>query len=260
MVTPSFDYTGIPTGFYDQVLRGGNPIRRLWHLSKFERVLDCLPHRPGQSLLDVGCFAGSFLSLVPEEHCSRQLGVDILPEQIDYAQRHYGTRFRSFRHIQDVAALDTIDETFDAVTLIEVIEHLDTSEGGVLLRALARRIAPGGLLVLTTPNYSSGWPFIEWLLNRLSEVRYQEQHVTRFTFFQVEHQLRSIHAGFFDDFDLEVKTTSHLVTPFLAWLSFRMAHWLSRLVPHRHWHLPFGSLIMLVLRRRVAPAPHAEPA
>jgi 2-polyprenyl-3-methyl-5-hydroxy-6-metoxy-1,4-benzoquinol methylase len=254
MATGSFDYTGIPIGFYDEVLRGRNPIRRLWHLSKFERVLDCLPHRPGQSLLDVGCFAGSFLSLVPEARCSRQLGVDILPDQVDYAQSHYGTGFRSFRHVKNVTALDLLEGTFDAVTLIEVIEHLDPSEGGVLLQALARRVTPGGLLVLTTPNYASGWPVLEWLVNRLSRVKYQEQHVTRFTFFDVERQLRSIHPGFFDDFDIEVKTTTHFATPFLAALSFRLAHWLSRRIPHRLWHLPFGSLILLVCRRRAAPA------
>ena len=38
-----FDYSQIPLGYYDDITRRGNPIRRLWHLSKFERVIDCLP-------------------------------------------------------------------------------------------------------------------------------------------------------------------------------------------------------------------------
>ena len=33
-----FNYDGIPLGYYDRVLREGSPIRRLWHVSKFERV------------------------------------------------------------------------------------------------------------------------------------------------------------------------------------------------------------------------------
>jgi 2-polyprenyl-3-methyl-5-hydroxy-6-metoxy-1,4-benzoquinol methylase len=254
MPESTFDYTGIPVGFYDQMLRGGNPIRRLWHLSKFERVLDALPRRPGLSLLDVGCFAGSFLSLVPEQRFPRQLGVDILPEQVAWAEQHHGTGFRRFRHVADVAALEALPETFDAVTLIEVIEHLGREEAGVLLRALAMRTVPGGVLILTTPNYASGWPVIEWLVDLVSSVKYEEQHVTHFTFFGIERQLRAIHPGFFDDFELVLKTTSHLATPFLAAISFRLAHWLSRAIPHRHWHLPFGSLVMLVCRRRTAPA------
>ena len=77
-----FDYESIPNGYYDRVLRTGNPIRRLWHISKFERVLDYLPEENGGSLLDVGCFAGSFLSMVPRYRFERQVGVDILPGQV----------------------------------------------------------------------------------------------------------------------------------------------------------------------------------
>src|SRR5260370_886519 len=78
-----FDYTGIPLGYYDELVRKGNPVRRLWHLSKFERVLDYLPDAPHQSILDVGCFAGTFLALIPEERFERQIGVDILPDQVE---------------------------------------------------------------------------------------------------------------------------------------------------------------------------------
>src|SRR6476620_5694232 len=107
MASTDYDYDQIPVGFYDEVLRGGNPIRRLWHLSKFERVLDFLPPRGHRSLLDIGCFAGSFLSLVPETQFPRQLGVDIRPAQIEYAQKRYGTSFREFKHIPDISALDS---------------------------------------------------------------------------------------------------------------------------------------------------------
>src|SRR5713101_9346921 len=102
-----YDYSGIPIDFYDAVLRGGNPVRRLWHLAKFERVLDCLPAREAGSILDIGCFAGSFLSMVPESQFGRQLGVDILGSQIEYARARYGTSFREFRHLHDLAGLET---------------------------------------------------------------------------------------------------------------------------------------------------------
>jgi SAM-dependent methyltransferase len=245
-----FDYGAIPIGFYDAVLRGGNPIRRLWHLSKFERVLSCLPRNEHQSLLDIGCFAGSFLSMVGADRYERQLGVDVLPAQIEYARAHYGTDFRRFRAIAGIADLEAIDETFDCVTLIEVIEHLAPELAALLLEQIWRKLAPGGRLVLTTPNYASAWPLLERLLDRFSDVKYEEQHVTRFSFFAIERQLQRLYPPFADQFEVELKTTSHFLTPFLAGLSFRLAYRLSRLVPHRRWHHPFGNLILLVASRK----------
>src|SRR4051794_14065298 len=101
---PTFDYGRIPIGYYDQMLRRGGGVRRLWHTLKFERVLDYLPEADGGALLDVGCFAGSFLSMVPRHRFERQVGIDILPEQIAYATHHYATPFRSFKTANSIAS------------------------------------------------------------------------------------------------------------------------------------------------------------
>lgn len=247
--TPAAGYEDIPVGFYDAVLRGGSPVRRLWHLAKFERVLDCLPGGESSSILDVGCFAGSFLSLVPEHRFGRQLGVDILRTQVEFARARYGTRFREFRHVPDLEALETIHESFDCITGIEVIEHLTATEVRSLMRQAAQKLVPGGRLVITTPNYASAWPLLEALLNRFSDVSYNEQHITRFNYFGIEEQLSTLYPDFNRHFELELKTTTHLLTPFLAGISFRAARFLSRAVPHRRWRQPFGNLILLVVKR-----------
>jgi 2-polyprenyl-3-methyl-5-hydroxy-6-metoxy-1,4-benzoquinol methylase len=246
----SFDYTSIPEGHYDRVAREGSRIRRLWHLSKFERVLDYLPRRAGQSLLDVGCFAGTFLSLADPRRFSRQVGVDVLPAQIAYARAHHGTPFRRFQHVPSITHLCELRERFDCATVIEVIEHLTPEELRALLRQLARLLVPGGKLVLTTPNYASAWPILERILNRVGDVSYEEQHITRFTYFDLEGRLARIHPPLRSDFALDLKTTTHFVTPFLAGLSFGLAHGLSRLVPHARWRLPFGNLALIAFTRR----------
>jgi 2-polyprenyl-3-methyl-5-hydroxy-6-metoxy-1,4-benzoquinol methylase len=246
----SFDYSGIPLGYYDDIARNGHPVRRLWHLSKFERVIDYLPTRPGQSILDIGCFAGTFLSLLDTKTFDRQLGVDILPEQIAYANRQHGSARRSFRHIRDLTGLAAVEGTFDCVTFIEVIEHLRPDEIRVVLEQVARLVAPGGKLVVTTPNYASAWPLIELLLNKVSDVTYEEQHITRFTYANIVRRLEEIWPGFGDTFELEQKTTTHLVTPFLAWASFDAARALSRAVPHKLWRVPLGNLVLTVFTRR----------
>ncbi len=250
MSRSTFNYEAIPAGHYDRILREGSPIRRLWHLSKFERVLDYLPQREGQSILDIGCFAGTFLSLAGSERFSRQLGVDILPAQIAYANARYGTSFRRFQHVESITHLVSLDERFDCITLIEVIEHLAPDEICELLGHVARTLLPGGKLVLTTPNYASTWPLLEQILNRIGDVSYEEQHITRFTFFNMEHRLRGIYPALHAQFELELKTTTHFVTPFLAAVSFDLAQRLSRVVPHSRWRLPFGNLVLMALTRR----------
>jgi 2-polyprenyl-3-methyl-5-hydroxy-6-metoxy-1,4-benzoquinol methylase len=246
----AYDYEAIPDGHYDRVLREGNPIRRLWHLSKFERVLDQLPSRTGQSLLDIGCFAGSFLSLADSERFSEQRGVDVLPAQIDYANTRYGTSYRSFHYLKSITALSNIDAQFDCMTLIEVIEHLSPGEIRVLFSHMARMLKPGGKLILTTPNYASTWPVLEQILNRIGDVNYEEQHITRLNYFNLETRLAKIYTPLHDQFEIALKTTTHFVTPFLAGLSFNLAWKLSRLVPSAKWRMPFGNLVLVSLTRR----------
>jgi 2-polyprenyl-3-methyl-5-hydroxy-6-metoxy-1,4-benzoquinol methylase len=246
----TYDYAAIPDGHYDRVLREGNPIRRLWHLSKFERVLNELPRTPGQSLLDVGCFAGSFLSMADGQRFSRQLGVDVLPPQVDYANAHYGNAYRSFQSLQSITGLSVVREQFDCVTVIEVIEHLTAAEIRALFGQITRLLKPGGKLIVTTPNYASTWPLLELILNRVSDVSYEEQHITRFNYFNFEKRLSAIYPSLLDQFAVELKTTTHFLTPFLAGISFKLASKLSRLLPSAHWRMPFGNLVLVSLVRR----------
>jgi 2-polyprenyl-6-hydroxyphenyl methylase/3-demethylubiquinone-9 3-methyltransferase len=47
-----------------------------------------------------------------------------------------------------------LDGQFDLITCMEVIEHV--ADPAAFVRALARRLAPDGLLVMSTPN-ATGW-------------------------------------------------------------------------------------------------------
>jgi 2-polyprenyl-6-hydroxyphenyl methylase/3-demethylubiquinone-9 3-methyltransferase len=48
------------------------------------------------------------------------------------------------------APVETIDGRFDLVTSMEVIEHV--ADPAAFVKSLAGRLAPGGLLILSTPN------------------------------------------------------------------------------------------------------------
>ena len=53
-----------------------------------------------------------------------------------------------------VAAIEDVDGMFDLITSMEVIEH--TAEPQQFLVAVAKRLAPNGLLILSTPN-ATAW-------------------------------------------------------------------------------------------------------
>jgi 2-polyprenyl-3-methyl-5-hydroxy-6-metoxy-1,4-benzoquinol methylase len=251
-VHAQFNYDSIPVGYYQQMTESGNPIRRAWHLQKFNRVIECLPKSRGQSILDIGCFAGTFLSRLPDDLFSTQLGVDILEKQVAYANQRFGTSFRSFRYLPSVADLAGVKQTFDCITLIEVIEHLTEMEIEELFRQIDAKLKENGVLILSTPNYASLWPLLEIAVNRLSDVSYEEQHITKFNYFSCVSKLRRISSVVGERFELVGKTTTHFISPFMAAISFSAAMKLSSIVPFHAWKNPLGSLILLSFRKKGA--------
>jgi len=244
-----FDYSTIPSGYYHDAVTTGHPIRRAWHRQKFTRVWECLPQTANQSIVDIGCFAGSFLSLLPETTFSRQLGIDILPSQIEYAQRNFGTANRSFMHVNSITEIKLDPNSFDNITIIEVIEHLRPEEIRELLQHAVNGLKRGGRLILTTPNYTSAWPILEIILNRISEVSYEEQHITKFNYFNVAHKLRSIAPEAMRSLQYDFITTTHFVAPFLASFGDGFSDKISNTVDHRSWRFPLGNLILMSLTK-----------
>lgn len=114
-----------------------------WQLDEHDR-------RPlkGKSALDMGCGAG--LLCEPLARLGAQVsGFDAASENIAVARHHAEQSGLTITYSQGgVEALG--DAQFDLVTSLEVIEHVNDPQSFV--RGLADALAPGGLMILSTPN------------------------------------------------------------------------------------------------------------
>jgi len=104
----------------------------------------------GKTALDVGCGAG-LLAEPLARLGSKVTGIDASPEVIAVARDHAAAMGLAIDYrIGDVQELKG---AFDLITCMEVIEHV--ADPAVFVRALARRLAPDGLLIMSTPNATS---------------------------------------------------------------------------------------------------------
>jgi len=234
MATPDYDYDrDIPAGFYDEILQRKAGVRFLWHDLKFRAVASRLAG-VGKAL-DVGCGPGTFIgNYLNGVEC---LGIDVSTLQVDYANRRYGTAEHRF----STQLLGGLDERFDAITMIELLEHLQPAAARRLLTEARRLLSPRGCLVVTTPNYRSLWPLIEWGVNRVSRVSYEHQHINRYARGRLAAELAE--AGYAE---VEVGTTVGFA-PFAALLGLGPARWLDT-VECRIGHLACGNLLIAVAR------------
>jgi 2-polyprenyl-3-methyl-5-hydroxy-6-metoxy-1,4-benzoquinol methylase len=170
-----FDYESIPVGYYDEVFRRGQGVQSKWHHLKFRRVAQEL--EGCKRVLDVGCGPGTMIGTLA---AGREfVGTDLSTRQIDYARTTYGSGSCRF-YARTPAGLPEDETSFDAVTLVELIEHLDPGVVQVTIDEALERLRPGGKLILTTPNFRSVWPLIEAVINRVSDVTYDFQHINKF--------------------------------------------------------------------------------
>ncbi|MFL6723889.1 MAG: bifunctional 2-polyprenyl-6-hydroxyphenol methylase/3-demethylubiquinol 3-O-methyltransferase UbiG [Sphingomicrobium sp.] len=105
----------------------------------------------GKTALDVGCGAG-LLAEPLARMGAKVTAVDAAAECIDVARDHAQGQGLAIDY--RAAGVEDLDGTFDLVTSMEVIEHV--ADPRAFVGHLAARLAPGGLMILSTPN-KTGW-------------------------------------------------------------------------------------------------------
>lgn len=103
---------------------------------------------PGGRLLDIGCGNGDFLARMRRRGWIVE-GLEVDPEAVEAARAAHGLTI----HLGDLEGLAFPGNSFDAITMNQVIEHVH--EPVPLIRECLRILKPGGKLVVATPNISS---------------------------------------------------------------------------------------------------------
>lgn len=104
---------------------------------------------PKPRILDVGCGTGANLEMLA--HYGTAEGVDVSPDALAFC------RERGLTNLSEGPAenLPFPDQTFDLVTGLDLVEHLDSDVAG--LREMHRVLKPGGRILLFVPAFMFLW-------------------------------------------------------------------------------------------------------
>jgi dolichol-phosphate mannosyltransferase len=150
---------------HDSVL----PPQRYWQRQRYRHVRDLV--RLGEKVLDVGCGSSRILAGLPPG----SVGVDILIRKLRYARKFDRPLVQA-----SGGQLPFADGSFSCVLSSQVIEHVPRSLP--ILSELDRVLAPGGRLVLGTPDYARWeWVLIEKAYARVAPGAYAHEHITHYT-------------------------------------------------------------------------------
>jgi SAM-dependent methyltransferase len=218
-------------------------------------VLDGLPLTPNSRLLEIGCGTGGNLSMLSRYGALEAMEYD--PQALAHAERLGICRVLPGGL---PAPIPFAEAHFDLVCLFDVLEHIEHDADA--LRAAARLVKPGGHLVLSVPAY-------QWLWSAHDRVhhhyrRYTLPHLRRLA---VDAGLQVQRGGYFNtllfplvallrglrrllgrqDSALTAASDAEMPRPLvnrcLTHLFGLERHWV------RHTLFPFGTSVMLVLRR-----------
>jgi len=137
------------------ILHKLNPVRLKYVRDQIDQHWQCdeCGRAPlvGKTALDVGCGAG-LLAEPLARLGAKVTGIDASPEVIAVARDHAARQGLEIDY--NAGDVQALEGQFDLITCMEVVEHV--ADPRAFVRALAKRLAPDGLLIMSTPN-ATGW-------------------------------------------------------------------------------------------------------
>jgi cyclopropane-fatty-acyl-phospholipid synthase len=133
---------------------------------KLDLICRKLDLRPGARLLDVGCGWGALAIHAAKEYGAAVTGVTISAEQLAFARAR--VTGEELEHLVDLRLQDyrdVSDGPYDAISAIEMGEHVGAANYPAFLKTLHELLRKEGRLLIQQmshgPNHPGGGPFIE---------------------------------------------------------------------------------------------------
>jgi 2-polyprenyl-3-methyl-5-hydroxy-6-metoxy-1,4-benzoquinol methylase len=139
----------------------------------YQRALALVDSRGGLSgkrVLEIGSGPGRFLHACREGGAA-VTGIDISPQSLRLAKQFYGLELLPLALEDAVAQGALAGGQFDLIFAFELIEHV--RHPGALTAQIHELLAPGGLLVLSTPNFG----LFELMRDSAPPVRTWQEHL-----------------------------------------------------------------------------------
>jgi 2-polyprenyl-3-methyl-5-hydroxy-6-metoxy-1,4-benzoquinol methylase len=152
--------------FYDQLTNNSwyYDTTRWEHIKVAKNLLS--ERGPQSYVIDVGCGSGVFLDELKKQGWEKTFGIDFNPYACELAQKKGHQIYQ-----EPLKKIKEKNESFDVVTAFQVIEHVPDA-----LEFIKEVVKPGGLVVISTPNYKSFMRNLEWNLLNMPP-----HHVSLFT-------------------------------------------------------------------------------
>ncbi len=132
---------------------------------RVETIFEWIAPTDDMLILDIPCGRGFYLNMFRYVSGCRLVGAELDWDVIRKAQTNVGHLPNLTLNNVNIYAMPYPDNTFDAVILSEILEHLDRDVDG--LKEVYRVLKPGGVVAITVPN--ADYPFWWDPINRTLE-------------------------------------------------------------------------------------------
>jgi SAM-dependent methyltransferase len=176
----------------------GNIFERVFHSNRIATLLRLIAQEldlPNNAqMLDIGCNTGPMLIPLRRQGYD-VVGIDISMDDVQQAERYLtqqqlpATRLS----VADGTSLPFRDQSFDAILLVDILEHTDAPER--IVAETRRLLRPGGIAIATVPWAYHPYVRYTWLRKLLSSRTTIDEHP------DAPFRLNMLTSLFADDFD-----------------------------------------------------------
>lgn len=149
----------VPANWYHQSLKK-DLLQKYWHTTRFNTVRKYAEE--ANSVLDIGCADGMFTNVILKATKAQKLiAIDVVKTSVDWAKKHWKKNKKLKFIVGDAHNLKFKDSSFDAVFIMEVLEHVE--DPLKVLRDVKKVLKKGGYAMFLVPSDNNLFQIVWWL-------------------------------------------------------------------------------------------------